>query len=188
MFAHLYKQICLLIVIFVLKTTSMYNHIDIIQGIHPGKFIGRELRKKNITQRKLAEQTGISYQTINAIIAGKRNLTIEQSLKIADVMGYEEPFLALLQTYYDIEKIREKELDTLYQGIPRIRKSLFWDVDFDTINWGKYKKAVVNRVLQRGSKDEIEEIIRFYNLSMNELQKYKTKNTIPYNLSENIEE
>ena len=149
----------------------MNNHIEIIQGIHPGKFIGRDLKKKNITQRKLAEQTGISFQTINAIIAGKRNLTTEQSLRIAHVMGYEEAFLALLQTYYNIEKIREKELDTLYQGTPRIRKSLFWDVDFDTINWGKYKKAVIKRVLQRGSKDELEEIVRFYNLSMNELQK-----------------
>ncbi len=149
----------------------MKNHIDIIQGIHPGRFIGRELRRKNITQRKLADQTGVSYQTINAIIAGKRNLTTEQSLRIADALGYEEAFLALLQTYYDIEKIRDKELDTLYQGTPRIRKSLFWDVDFDTINWGKYKKAVIKRVLQRGSKDELEEIVRFYNLSMNELQK-----------------
>lgn len=166
----------------------MDNHIDIIQGIHPGKFIARELRKKNITQRKLAEQTDISYQTINAIIAGKRNLTTEQSLRTAAVMGYEEAFIALLQTYYDIKKVREKELDTLYKGAPHIRKSLFWDVDFDTINWGKYKKAVVKRVLQRGSKYEIEEIIRFYNLSIDELQKFQPKDTREHKLSENNEE
>lgn len=166
----------------------MNNHIDIIQGIHPGKFIGRELKKKNITQRKLADQTDISYQTINAIIAAKRNLTTEQSLKIADVLGYEEAFLALLQTYYDIKKLREIELNKLYKGAPRICKSLFWDVNFDTINWGKYKAAVVRRVLQRGSKDEIDEIIQFYHLSINELQKYKTKNTKLYKLSENMED
>ncbi len=161
----------------------MSNHIDIIQGIHPGRFIGRELRRKNITQRKLADQTGVSYQTINAIIAGKRNLTTEQSLRIADALGYEEAFLALLQTYYDIKKVREKEFDTLYKGAPRIRKSLFWDADFDTINWGKYKNAVVKRVMQRGSKDEIEEVMRFYNLSIDELQKCKSKNTNQHDLS-----
>lgn len=166
----------------------MNNHIDIIQGIHPGKFIGRELKKKNITQRKLAEETGISYQTINAIIAAKRNLTTEQSLRIADVLGYEEAFLALLQTYYDIKKLREIELQTLYKGAPSIRKSLFWDVDFDSINWGKYKAAVVKRVLQRGSKDEIKEIMRFYNLSINELQKYNSMDKRLHKLSENIED
>ena len=52
----------------------MDNRIDIIKGIHPGKFIERELKKKNITQRVLAEDTDIPYQTINAIIAGRRNL------------------------------------------------------------------------------------------------------------------
>lgn len=166
----------------------MNNHIDIIKGIHPGKFIGRELKKKNLTQRKLADQAGISYQTINAIIASKRNLTTEQSLRIAEVLGYEDSFLALLQTYYDIEKLKLKELQTSYKGIPCIRKSLFWDVDFDTINWGKYKTAVVKRVLQRGSKDEVNEIMRFYNLSISELQKYKTQDTRINKLSENIEE
>ena len=84
--------------------------------------------------------------------------------------------------------MREIELNKLYKGAPRIRKSLFWDVNFDTINWGKYKAAVVRRVLQRGSKDEIDEIIQFYHLSINELQKYKTKNTKLYKLSENMED
>ena len=166
----------------------MNNHIDIIQGIHPGKFIGRELKKKNITQRKLADQTGISYQTINAIIAAKRNLTTEQSIRIANVLGYEEALLALLQTYYDIKIQKEKELQNIYKGVPRIRKSLFWDTDFDAINWGKYKIAVIKRVLQRGSKEEIEEIMRFYNLSIDELQKYNTKDTKLNKLSENFED
>ena len=166
----------------------MKNHIDIIQGIHPGKLIGRELNKKNITQRKLAEKTGISFQTINSIIAAKRNLTTEQSLKIADVLGYEEDFLALLQTYYDIKKLKEKKLYNRYNGAPRIRKSLFWDAEFDKINWGKYKKTVIQRVMERGSEDEIEEIMRFYSLSIEELQKYDTKNTRFNKLSENIED
>lgn len=46
----------------------MNNLIEIIKGIHPGKFIERELNKKNLTQRALAEETAIAFQTINAII------------------------------------------------------------------------------------------------------------------------
>lgn len=143
----------------------MHNLIDIIKGIHPGKFIERELKKKNLTQRMLAEKTAIPYQTINAIITGKRNLTTEQSLKIDCALDYEEGFFAILQTHYDIKQYKEKKLANLYVEAPQIRKSLFWDADFSTINWGKYKNAVVKRVFERGNKDEIEEITRYYNLS-----------------------
>ncbi|MGV8092606.1 MAG: HigA family addiction module antitoxin [Mangrovibacterium sp.] len=150
----------------------MNSRIDIIKGIHPGKFIERELKKKNLTQRALAEETGIPYQTINSIIAGRRNLTIEQALKIDHALGYEEGFFAILQTYYDIKQYKEKELANLYVGSPHIRRILFWDTDFDKINWGKYKEAVIRRVLERGNKEEINEIKRFYNLSTSQLKQY----------------
>lgn len=147
----------------------MNNLIEIIKGIHPGKFIERELKKKNLTQRVLAEETAIPFQTINAIIAGRRNLTTEQAPKIDKALGFEDGFFAILQTHYDIKQYKEKELASLYTEAPRIRKSLFWDVDFSKINWGKYKDAVVKRVFERGSKDEIEEITRYYNLTSNDI-------------------
>ena len=87
-------------------------------------------------------------------------------------MGYEEGFLSILQSYYEIKQYKEKELANLYTGSPNIRKILFWDTDFDKINWGKYKKAVIQRVLERGSKEEIEKIRKFYGLSKNELRQY----------------
>ena len=147
------------------KELFMNNLINIIKGVHPGKFIERELNKRNLTQRALAERTDIPYQTINAIITGRRNLTTEQALKIDRALEYEDGFFAILQTHYDIKDYKEKELDKIYTEAPRIRKSLFWDVDFNRINWAKYKNAVIKRVFERGSKDEIEEISRFYNLS-----------------------
>jgi addiction module HigA family antidote len=143
----------------------MNNLIDIIKGIHPGKFIERELKKKHLTQRALADETGIPFQTINAIIAGRRSLTTKQALKIDQILGYEEGFFAILQTHYDIKQYKEKELASIYTEAPHIRKSLFWDTDFNKINWAKYKNAVIKRVFERGSKDEIEEITRYYNLS-----------------------
>ena len=143
----------------------MNNLIDIIKGIHPGKFIERELKKKHLTQRALADETGIPFQTINAIIAGRRSLTTKQALKIDQILGYEEGFFAILQTHYDIKQYKEKDLASIYTEAPHIRKSLFWDADFNKINWAKYKNAVIKRVFERGSKDEIEEITRYYNLS-----------------------
>ena len=152
------------------KDKIMDSRIDIIKGIHPGKFIERELKKGNLTQRSLAEATGIPYQTINAIIAGRRNLTTEQAIKIDSVLNLEEVFFSILQVYYDIKQYREKELANLYTGSPRIRRILFWDTDFDKINWGKYKDAVIKRVLERGNEEEINEIQNFYNLPTGQLK------------------
>lgn len=154
----------------------MDRRIDIIKGIHPGKFIERDLKNKEITQRYLAEETHIPYQTINAIIAGRRNLTTGQALALESLLGYEEGFLSILQSFYDIKQYKDKKLADLYPGSPRIRKILFWDTDFDKINWGKSKKAVIQRVLERGSNEEIDEIKRFYGISPIELEQYEPRN------------
>ncbi len=165
----------------------MDSRIDIIKGIHPGKFIERELKKINLTQRALAEQTGIPYQTINAIIAGRRNLTTEQAIKIDSSLKLEEGFLAILQTHYEIKLYREKELSNLHTGHPHIRRVLFWDTNFDKINWGKYKDAVIKRILDRGSKEEIREIKQFYNLSNSELRQYQPKKNRSTRLTQNTD-
>jgi len=150
----------------------MDNRINVIKGLHPGKLIERDLKKKGITQRVLAKDTGILFQAINAIITGRRNITTEQALKIETALEYEEGFLSILQSYYEIKQYKEKELANLYTGSPNIRKILFWDTDFDKINWGKYKDAVIKRILERGCEEEIEEIQKFYGLSKNELRQY----------------
>lgn len=155
----------------------MINRINILKGIHPGKVIERELKKRNLTQRYLAQKTNIPYQTINAIIGGRRNLTTAQALKIETLLNYEEGFLLLLQVYFEIQQHKDKKLAQLYPTAPDIRKSLFWDADFDNINWGKHKQAVVTRVLERGSQEEIEEIQRFYDMSVNEMrEEYVVRN------------
>lgn len=160
----------------------MDSRINILKGIHPGKLIERDLKKKDITQRSLAEETGIPYQTINAIITGKRNLTTEQALRIETALGYEEGFLSILQSHYDIKQYKDKDFALLYPEAPNIRKILFWDTDFNKINWGRYKRAVIERVLERGSKEEINEIKRFYNLSASELKQFSPKKIRPAKL------
>lgn len=99
-------------------------------------------------------------------------------MTIESLLGYEEGFLSILQSYYDIKRYKDRKLANLYPGSPHIRKILFWDTDFDKINWGKSKKAVIQRVLERGSKEEIDEIKRFYDISSTELKLYEPENRI----------
>lgn len=164
----------------------MEGRINIIKGIHPGKLIKRDLKKKQLTQRFLAEKTGIPYQTINAVITGRRKLTIDQALKIESLLHYEESFLAILQTHYNIKQYKEGEFKKHFDKGPRIRRSLFWDTDFGKINWDKYKKAVIQRVLERGNKAEINEITRFYHLSAKDLELYRSGETHDNSTMQNV--
>ncbi len=148
----------------------MDRRLNIIKGIFPGNLVKRDMKKASMTQRALANQSSIPYQTINAFLSGKRNLTIEQALKIEKQLGYDEGFLSILQTYYEIKSHKDTALANLYPGKPLIRKNLFWDYDFDKINWGKNKKAVIERILERGNQEEIDEIKRFYKLTEDELR------------------
>ena len=71
---------------------AMKSRIDILKGIHPGKIIGRDLKKRNLSQRSFAASIREHSQTLNAVITGRRNLTVEMALKIEQAFGYEEGF------------------------------------------------------------------------------------------------
>lgn len=45
---------------------------------------------------------------------------------------------------------------------PNLDKGLFWDWRYDDIDWQETYRSVIERVLERGTKQEWEEIVRFY--------------------------
>ena len=98
------------------------------------------------------------------------------AIKIDEALGYEEGFLLTLQAFYDIAQHKAQKASETVYGVPNIRKILFWDTDFERIDWGTYKKYVIGRVLERGTKEEINEIRRFYKISTSELEKYRNPN------------
>ena len=46
--------------------------------------------------------------------------------------------------------------------LTKFSKTLFWDTTIDRIDFVTHKCYVINRVFERGNKEEIMEIIRFY--------------------------
>ncbi len=131
------------------------------KGIHPGIVLKRELKKRFLKQRPFALAIQEHPQTLNAITNGKRNLNTPLALKIEKKLGLEEGRLAILQTYYEIKREKEK-LQLKTPNLSLLRESLFWDTDINHIDWQKHSKAVINRVFERGNETEKEEIIRFY--------------------------
>ena len=163
------------------KRMVMRRKIDILKGIHPGKIIARDLKKRNLSQRAFAASIGEHSQTLNAIITGRRNLTTEMSLKIEQSFGYEEGFLLTLQAFYEITSYKNRIASNSVSGVPAIRRSLFWDMNFDTIDWGLYKRAIIARVMERGNEAEKQEIAHFYKINPTTLDSYKPSNAYRIN-------
>ncbi|WP_072315627.1 helix-turn-helix transcriptional regulator [Sinomicrobium oceani] len=131
------------------------------KGIHPGIVLKRELKKRSLKQRPFAMAIQEHPQTLNAIIRGERKLNTALALKIEEKLGLEEGTLAILQTYYDIRKEKEKR-PSITPDLSLLRKPLFWDTDINRIDWQKQYKAVIRRVFERGNETEKNEIRRFY--------------------------
>lgn len=152
-------------IVFVSKNAyicDMEKRFEKYRGIHPGIILERELRKRNLAQRSFALSVGLARQSFNQIIKGKRSLPLPAALKIDRELNIEEGTLALLQTYYEIEKEKRKLLQENRPNMELLRKSLFWDTDSETIDWTRQARAVILRVFERGNLTEKKEILRFY--------------------------
>ncbi|OXA93495.1 helix-turn-helix transcriptional regulator [Flavobacterium hercynium] len=143
----------------------MNKEFEKYKGIHPGAVLGRELDKRNLSQRPFALSLMEHPQTINAIIKGKRDMNTAIALKIESALDLEEGTLLVLQAYYDIKKEKQKSLHQKRPNIDHLRESLFWDTDINSINWDKQASSVIRRVFERGNISEKKEIVKFYGSS-----------------------
>ena len=132
------------------------------KGIHPGLILERELKKRNLKKGPFALSLEVYPQTLNEITKGRRMMTPEQSLKIDKALALEEGTMFLLQAFYEIERARLKLNSENHPDFGIIGKALFWDTDFDKIDWEKKYKAIIKRVFERGDDNEKKEIMRFY--------------------------
>ncbi|HVA98681.1 MAG TPA: plasmid maintenance system antidote protein [Bacteroidia bacterium] len=133
----------------------------ILKGIHPGLVIDRELKKRHIGKSKFAISLQEYPQTFSAITAGKRSMNTKLALKIEKALRLEEGYLMILQTYYNINKLKEKQ-NKHRPDFKKIRQILFWDTNMEKIDWKKQKRAIIERVFERGNEEEKKEITRFY--------------------------
>ena len=45
---------------------------------------------------------------------------------------------------------------------PNLPKRLFWDWRYDAIDWQNLYPSIIARVIERGTNEEVQELIRFY--------------------------
>lgn len=141
----------------------MLPEITKIKGVHPGAVLSRELKRRGLESKQFALSLGEYPQTISAINKGRRGINPSLSIKLGNALGVDSAYFMLLQAYYEVEKERKELQKTQAKpNLSKIRKIVFWDTDFDSIDWQKHRKAVIQRIFERGNDIEIKEIIAFY--------------------------
>jgi addiction module HigA family antidote len=168
----------------------MLPELSKIKGVHPGAILKRALNRQGLKGSELARHVGEHKQTISAILNKRRDINPKLSIKLSKQFDVAEDYFMLIQASHDVKKIIDSELKNT-PNLDKFRDVLFWDTTIDKIDWDKNKKAVIQRVLERGNDTEIMELISFYGKAniMEEIESIKSdrlpsfeQNILKYNL------
>jgi len=78
-----------------------------LPNIHPGEILLEEfLKPMGISQNGIARAIDVSPRRINEIVHGKRAITADTAVRLAQYFGTTEQFWTGLQADYDLEKAR----------------------------------------------------------------------------------
>lgn len=79
--------------------------------VPPGRIVERELEAREWTQKDLAQIMGRPVQTINQIIGGIKQITIDTALELADAFGTSPELWVNLESDYRLHLSRQRERD-----------------------------------------------------------------------------
>ncbi len=93
--------------------------------VHPGEMLLEEfLKPLSISQSAFAVRLGVSFPRLNEIIRGKRSVTPDSALRLAQVTGMSADFWLGLQTDWDLwHALRSKEAAQIAKLTPLPRAS-----------------------------------------------------------------
>jgi addiction module HigA family antidote len=80
-----------------------------LNPVHPGEVLLEEfLKPMGISQNHLAIKIGVPARRINEIVLGKRRVTADTALRLAQFFGTTAKFWLGLQTDYDLDVTADK--------------------------------------------------------------------------------
>jgi antitoxin HigA-1 len=75
---------------------------------HPGEVLELFLREAEVSQNRLARAMGVPPRRVNEILHGKRGISADTAIALAELFGIEEGFWMRLQDAWDLEKARAR--------------------------------------------------------------------------------
>lgn len=92
---------------------------DEIPPVHPGEVLQEDfLEGFGITQHKLAVDIGVPPRRINEIVHGKRGISADTALRLAQYFGTTPGFWVNLQSDYELRVTRAKVSEELQRIQP----------------------------------------------------------------------
>lgn len=73
------------------------------RAVHPGELLKEEVETRNLSQVKLAKQTGISYKILNDILNCRHPLTTSTALLFEAALGIDAGLLIRMQLDYNMQ-------------------------------------------------------------------------------------
>ena len=98
------------------------NNLQPSRPIHPGEIIKDEIVYQGISQKKLSEETGISYTIISEIIHGKRQVSVEYAMLFDAFLNLDADMLIKMQMDYNKEMAMKNP--TLMDRLKAIRQKV----------------------------------------------------------------
>ena len=114
-----------------------------------GEIIRGRISELGISQMELAARVGEHFQTISAIINGRREATVPLSVRMDEALGFSPGTLALAQTRYQVEKeVAENHPDGMNQKRQLILEKIkanggFWSYQGLPDSLAQYDAAVL---------------------------------------------
>ena len=87
---------------------------------HPGEVLKDEIEHRKISQRRLAEQMGISYKVLNDLLNGRRPLTTTTAMMLEAALDIPADSLMRLQLKYNMQQANNDR--SFMERLNQIRK------------------------------------------------------------------
>jgi len=85
-----------------------------LKNVHPGEVLLEEFMiPMQLSQNKIARAMKVPPRRINEIVHGKRSVTADTALRLAQVLEVSASFWMGLQAEFDLENASTKEIKTL---------------------------------------------------------------------------
>lgn len=94
--------------------------MESVTPTHPDEVLKDEIEYRKISQRKLAEQMGISYKALNDLLNGRRALTTPTAMMFEAALDIPADSLMRLQLKYNMQQASNDR--TLIERLNKIRK------------------------------------------------------------------
>ena len=100
--------------------TMIANNLTPSETVHPGEILKDEIAYRGISTTRLAEQMGISTNTLNDLLDARQAITTRYALLFEAALGIDAAPLLKIQTDYDIHVAKSDK--NFLERLANIRK------------------------------------------------------------------